>query len=279
MSWPAIKQAFTQEEFRRYVSTLAWVSWRPSYIMWHNTAAPTLAQWKDTAAKDAGRGVMPGQTRINSLEAYYRDQMHWSGGPHLFIDDEHIWVFNPLTAPGVHSPSYNRNAIGIEHVGDFAREDDDSGAGLRVKNNGIFATALLCGALGLDPQHAIKLHKEDPRTTHDCPGRDMAEDKQAMMDAVDALMAGGEHAPEDVVVAIGIAPAPAPVAERTGTVEADDLNFRAGPGVQNESKGSLPRGTIVAVLGEARNGTTSWLNVRTPAGYVGWVAGRYVKVA
>jgi hypothetical protein len=39
MAWPAVKREFTQESFRRYVAGLSWPSWRPSKIVWHNTAA------------------------------------------------------------------------------------------------------------------------------------------------------------------------------------------------------------------------------------------------
>lgn len=278
MAWPAVKRGFTQEGFRAYVSGLQFGAWRPSLIVWHNTALPTLSQWHATAAQDKARGLPPGTTRIANLEAYFRDENHWSGAPHLFVADDLIWAFNPLTAPGVHSPSWNTISIGIEMVGDFDREDDDSGSGLQVKNNCIFATALLCETFGLIPSQAIKLHREDPKTTHACPGSDMVSDKAQMVAAVEALMTGGEHSEHDLAAATGLAEKPKR-AERAGTVTVDQLNFRRGPSITSQSTGSLPRGTIVAVLDNAANGTTSWLKVRSPAGYIGWVAGRYVEIS
>lgn len=269
MSWPAVKYALTQEQFRAYVQTLVWPSWRPSLVVWHNTAAPSLAQWEATEAQDRAAGRVPGTTRINNLEQYFRHGQNWSGAPHLFIAPDFIWVFNPLTTPGVHSPSWNSISWGFEMVGDFDKETDESGDGLKVKNNCIFATAVLCNAIGLEPSKAIRLHKEDPRTTHDCPGRLIAQDKAAMIDAVLALMPGGEHTPPE--------PKEAAVVERYGTVTVDDLNFRRGPGASNESTGTLPKGTEVTILDEAKNELTSWLKVRTPAGYVGWVAGKYIQ--
>ena len=266
MAWPAVKKAFTQEQFRAYAQGLTWAGWRPSLIVWHNTAAPTLGQWKATAASDRAAGRLPGITRINNLDRYFRVERGWSGAPHLFIADDLIWVFNPLTAAGVHSPSWNSRSLGFEMCADFSREDDDSGDGLRVKNNCILATAVLCEALGLDPYTAIKLHKEDPATTHDCPGKNLAQDKAKMISDVLALMAGGEHDEGQVAEP-----------EREGITTVGELNIRSGPGVVNPSIQQVAARTPVVILAEARNGTTNWLQVRLTDNTVGWVAGKYVK--
>lgn len=279
MAWPAIKRPFTQDEFREYVETLSWLRWRPSKLVWHNTAAPSLAQWIVAGNADRAQGLVPGTTRINNLEHYFRDQNKWSGCPHLFVANDVIWEMNPLTAPGVHSPSFNTTAIGIEMIGDFDREDDDSGDGLSVKQNTIFATAILCSALGLEPSvNTIYLHKQDPRTTHDCPGSNIAKDRLSMIADVAALMNGGEHNPAEVaeVIATGKSDKTVPV-ERRGVTTHADLNLRRGPGVNNESRGALPKNTPLAILGEAKNKSTVWLSVRTPAGYTGWVAAQFVK--
>lgn len=272
MAWPAVKKAFTQEQFRQYVAGLTFGAWRPSLIVWHNTAAPSLAQWQATAAQDRAKGVTPGATRIANLERYFRYDNGWSGAPHLFVADDLIWVFNQLDKPGVHSPSWNSRSIGIEMVADFDREDDDSGAGLKVRNNTIFVTAVLCETFGLDPLTAIKLHREDPKTTHACPGKDFANDKSAAVASVAALLTGGDHEPH------ANPDAPAAPVEQHGKTTVADLNLRSGPGVTNEARGSLPKETDLVILGRAQNGTTDWLKVRTPAGHVGWVAGRYVNM-
>jgi len=276
MAWPAVKQPFTQTAFQPYVAGLVWSSWRPGKIVWHNTAAPSLEQWLKSAREDVREGRIPGTSRINSLEYYFWKLKGWKGAPHLFIAPDFIWVFNPLTAPGTHSPSYNNTALGIEMVGDFSKEDDDSGDGLKVKNNTINATAVLCSTLGLDPAEAILLHKQDPFTTHDCPGKDIAEDKLQMIRAVNDLMSGGEHNPAATAAIIaGVQPPSVP--ERRGKTITADLNFRRGSGADTEIIGSLPKGTVVTILDEARNETTAWLRVRTPAGYLGWVSGRHVE--
>jgi len=242
----------------------------------HNTALPSLAQWIKSAADDRAKNLQPGITRISNLERFFKDENHWSGAPHLFIAPDVIWVFNPLISPGVHSPSFNATSIGIEMIGDFSKEDDDSGDGLRVKNNTIFATAILCSALGLEPESGefvngkptgtIFLHKQDPKTTHDCPGANIARDKLAMIEAVKGLMDGGDHGDvQDVNI------------NRNALVMANDLNLRSGPGVSNKAIGVLMLKTAVEIIGEAKNGSTGWSNVRLSDGRTGWVASRYLK--
>lgn len=280
--WPAVKRDFQQETFRKYVSGLQWVGWRPSLIVLHNTAAPTLAQWHETAEKDKAAGRVSGYSRILSLENYFRNDRKWSGGPHLFVADDRIWIFNPLTAPGVHSPSWNSRSIGIEMVADFDKEDDDSGAGLIVRRNAIFCTAVLCSALGLDPKVAVKLHREDPKTTHACPGEDFAEDRPEVIAQIIAeieeLMDGGEHSHDDVAIAIGVKPLPAAKPVRKGFVNTNDLNVRRGPGVNTEAIGELDKGVPITILDQAPNGSTLWLYVKSPAGHTGWVSSKYVTI-
>lgn len=156
-AWKGIVgQRFTADEFDAYLKTLDFSAWRPEFVVVHNTQIPRLDEW-------SGPGEMDIMTR------WYRDQQHWSAGPHLFIDDIGIWVFTPLTTPGVHAPSWNAVSLGVEIVGDFSAES----FGDEQKALVIRALAALHLTLGwLVP--SIRLHKEDPKTTHTgCPGRNV----------------------------------------------------------------------------------------------------------
>lgn len=290
MSWPALKMNFTQESFRTYVETLQWTKWRPSKIIWHNTGAPTLKQWIESAQKDSSKGLIPGITRIRNLEKYFRDDNNWSGCPHLFIANDFIWVMNDLTQRGTHSPSFNSSSIGIEMIGDFSKENDDEGEGLKVKINTIFATAILCEAIGIDPSNgetdrirkrilggSIFLHKQDWATSHDCPGEGIARDKLKMIEEVQGLMEGGEENFGSIGKVIGNGVVGESFKKYNGVVSVNGLNFRVGPGVSNYAKGKLDKGVKVEVLGEALNGNSKWLKVRSPRGFVGWVSGKYVE--
>jgi hypothetical protein len=155
-----LAESFNATEFDDYCHTLQWFAWRPSFITLHNTASPSLAQRPNSLTKQ----------QIRNLEAYYRDTCGWKAGPHLFVDDRQIWVFTPLTVSGVHSPSWNKLSLGVEMLGDYDRESFSSGRGLRVRRNAVAAVATLSAILGID-SHTLRLHREDPLTTHACPGR------------------------------------------------------------------------------------------------------------
>jgi N-acetylmuramoyl-L-alanine amidase len=127
----------------------------------HNTASPNKAQWQSC----------PVPKRLENLSSYYSG-MGWHGGPHLFIDDSKIWLFTPLTSKGVHSPSWNSTAWGIEMVGDYDCESFESGFGLAVRRNAVAAAAILLKKLGKPCNgQTLRFHYEDTRTTHACPGK------------------------------------------------------------------------------------------------------------
>ena len=137
-----VNKSFDTVSFDEYLHTLSWSKWRPSFIVLHNTAVPSLAQ--------RPKGFT--EQNIRDLEVFYRDKQKWSGSPHLFIDDNKIIVFNPLTMSGTHSPSWNKLSIGIEMLGDYSTDPFDQGRGLDVRKNTVAAIASLSAVLGIDPE-------------------------------------------------------------------------------------------------------------------------------
>lgn len=174
-----VGKGFSPNEFDAYAHNLVFAAWRPQFVVLHNTASPKLSEWHS----------IPGEQRMRNLEAFYKNVQQWSAGPHLFIADDLIWVFTPLTVPGVHSPSWNSMSWGVEMVGDYSVEP----FGERVRDNVVIALGTLHGLLGLDPA-TLRLHKEDPKTTHDCPGKNV-EKADMIQRVVDCLAHQhiGEH--------------------------------------------------------------------------------------
>jgi hypothetical protein len=174
---------FTADEFDTYCHGLQWTAWRPSFIVLHNTAIPSLAQRPNGFTKQ----------HIKNLEGFYRDTQKWKAGPHLFIDDKQIWVFTPLTVSGTHSPSWNKVALGIEMLGDYEKESFTTGRGLKVRENTVAALATLCGILGIDI-NTMRLHREDALTTHACPGKNVRK-LEVIQQVQDLLVTrhAGEH--------------------------------------------------------------------------------------
>lgn len=182
--WKGIVGAsYSASAFDTYCHELQWTAWRPTFVVLHNTAIPSLAQRPKGFTKQ----------HIQNLEVYYRDKNGWKAGPHLFIDDQQIWVFTPLTVSGTHSPSWNKVSLGIEMLGNYEKESFDVGRGRQVRENAIASMATLCAVLGLDPA-TIRLHREDPLTTHACPGKNVR--KLEVIQAVQDLLIqrhAGEH--------------------------------------------------------------------------------------
>lgn len=174
---------FSADDFDKYCHELQWTAWRPSFIVLHNTGAPSLAQRPNGFTKQ----------HMQNFVSYYRDTQRWKSGPHLFIDDNQIWVFTPLTVSGTHSPSWNKVALGFEMLGDYEREPFDSGRGLKVRKNAVAAIATLSAVLGLDPR-SMRIHREDPLTTHACPGKNVRK-LEVIQEVQDLIVArhAGEH--------------------------------------------------------------------------------------
>ncbi|MDQ6831709.1 MAG: N-acetylmuramoyl-L-alanine amidase [Gemmatimonadota bacterium] len=185
-----VSQSFTPDAFDSYVKTVKFGAWRPSFVVVHNTQEPKLASWHS----------VNGDRRMKGFTSYYRDDQKWSGGPHLFVADDLVWVFTPLNVPGVHTPSWNSVAWGVELVGDYDHEP----FGDQVRENAVRALAALHGAAGLDPS-TLKLHKEDPKTTHTfCPGVHV--DKADLVARIQQHLAeqnAGEHGPERAASVMG----------------------------------------------------------------------------
>ena len=170
---------FSPGEFADYVASLDLPScgWTGEFVVLHNTGSPTLAERPDGLTAQ----------HIENLRSYYTG-LGWHAGPHCFVDQNGIWVFSPLTEPGVHSPSWNSISYGVEQLGDYDTEAYDPGHGALVKANAIACVAVISHAAGIDSA-TMRLHKEDPETTHhDCPGAHCADEvghfKQAVHDYI-----------------------------------------------------------------------------------------------
>lgn len=174
---------YSKDEFTTYVAGLKWGAWRPAFLTLHNTGAPTLKQWMATKGGES--------QRIKNLANFYQHVQGWSAGPHLFVSPTGIFLGTPLTVPGVHTPSWNGIAWGMEMAGDFDAEPFDP----QLLDNAVHAIAVLYSALGRAPE-TLRLHKEDARTTHKhCPGKNVnkADMIKRIGDAMAALHPGSHQ--------------------------------------------------------------------------------------
>jgi hypothetical protein len=159
-----LSNAYRPDEFAAYLQTLKWGAWKPSLVVIHHCAAPSLAQ--------RPHGFQ--SQHMRNLQSFYESK-GWSAGPHLFTDDDQVWTFSPMTACGVHAVSFNSTGIGIEMLGDYDTEDPWTGRGLQVLTTTCLAVKAILARLQLTPA-AIRFHRDDPRTTKTCPGKKITKD-------------------------------------------------------------------------------------------------------
>ena len=270
MTWRGREEALecrTVDEFVRYLRTLDFSGWKPSGMVLHNTASPTLEQW--------WQGGTPPAQRMENLRSYYEDDMGWSAGPHAFIDGVSIWVFTDFNVKGVHSPSWNGTRLGIEMVGDYDAESDEDGMGAKVMELTVALFGECHSFFGWEPSaNSIKLHKEDPATDHDCPGANIV--KAEFIDDVTGYMGDGGDDQDATVEARNGAV--------VGLADGDALNIRASASSSSAVIGHAENGDAVVVVGEAYNGPTRWLRIQfgtsagTATAVFGWAVAEHVEV-
>jgi len=155
-----VGRIWTPESLAQYLATINKPEWCRAITL-HHTGAPSLAQ------RPLGFTIQ----HIENIRDYYHNDKGWSGGPHLFIDDDQIFGMSDLRRYGVHAVSFNRTAIGIEVLGDYDREDPKSGRGLACWQTAAGAVRVLLDWLGLEAtEKTVLFHRDDPLTTKSCPG-------------------------------------------------------------------------------------------------------------
>ena len=263
---PFVGKCFpTAAGFLAYLDGLKFGAWRPRFVTMHHTGAPNLKTWRgwQTRAKP-----VTDEQWMKNLAAYYGNEMGWSAGPQFFFTPDHFCVLSPPTGRGVHAVSFNAMSWGVECVGDFDVEKFEG----PVRDKYIEGLACLHIASGLPLApfergvRGLHFHRDDPKTTKTCPGKNV--DKAAVIREVQACMLAmseGDQPDEKV--------RPVAKKERTGTVNTDGLNVRADASGKAPSVKSLRKGATVTITGEAMNGTTKWLAV---AG--GYVSAAYVDI-
>lgn len=125
-------------------------------ITLHHTYKPTAADWR-------------GRRTMDVLERYYHAK-GWPSGPHLFLAPDGIWAGTPLASPGTHAGICNKDAIGLEIVGDY----DDRPWDLGLRERIYMLLVVLLQWLGATEQQ-VRGHREcnSPKS---CPGRAISMD-------------------------------------------------------------------------------------------------------
>lgn len=171
-------QKLNQDEFRNYVETYNFGSIKPDGIVIHHTWRPTKKDWN-------------GEKSIMGLKNYY-EGLGWSAAPHIFIAEDGIWLFTPMTEVGIHAGEGNAvwerlgrqyrgfkgpigsklkgYTIGIEVVGDY---DVERWTG-HTFSNALSSIRILMDTLAIDNEH-VTFHR-DWTDQKSCPGHAITKD-------------------------------------------------------------------------------------------------------
>jgi len=167
MSYNNVGKVWTADSFGQYLKTLKKPEWAKAVCL-HHTAAPSLAQ------RPKGWQIQ----HIENMKDYYRG-MGWKAGPHLYTDEDQVFGMTPLNETGTHAVSFNRRAIGIEALGFYSKGEEDprSGRGLEVWKITAAITRQLLDWLNLPiNEQTVLFHRDDPKTSKDCPGSQVSKD-------------------------------------------------------------------------------------------------------
>lgn len=125
-------KGYTAQEFVQYVQNYDFGSNPPNFVVLHHTYIPGISYAPSKSNWDSGEAGLSDQQiydrrkrKLDGLKEYYRTQLGWDRGPHLFIDDRYIWVFTPMYHQGIHAAQGNgvtsggklNYSIGIEVIG------------------------------------------------------------------------------------------------------------------------------------------------------------------
>lgn len=285
----------TAEQFLDFMMDYKMGAWRPAFVTMHHTGSPDLKIWNGYQVR---KPPIPDEKWMVNLAGYYGSPAYnargkliksaWSTGPHFFFTPQNYCVLSPPERPGTHAQSMNANSWGVECVGYFDKGKDAFTG--ELKQRYIDGLAVLHMVLGKDPgekfvvkKSGLHFHRDDPLTNKTCPGTGV--DKADVIKLTRAAMArltgndltdpkGSDQAMGDKVVPVKNPKAGKGVVK--GLSAGDKLNIRAGAGAKNPAVGQLAAGDFVEIVGEAKNGTTLWLEIDIPGDANGYIAAQYV---
>lgn len=172
MGFENVGKVWKPSELATYLGTIKKPSWA-QYVTFHHTWRPSLAQRPNGFT----------QQHIKNLHHFYKNpskdppKKAWSSGPHLFVDDDQCWGMCDFREFGNHAKAFNKNAIGIEVLGDYDTEPFSTGRGLECWQTAAAAAKAIYAWIEVEPSMVtVKIHRDDPKAGKSCPGENIERD-------------------------------------------------------------------------------------------------------
>jgi len=115
------------------------------------------------------------KTTLEQIRRWHLERGWRDVGYHYFLEwnernHRYTWrTGRPIDEAGAHCRGSNARSIGVCLAGNYMTENLDADQ-LRALS---YMLALLCQGHGLDPDAAVKFHREMPRASTACPGKDV----------------------------------------------------------------------------------------------------------
>jgi hypothetical protein len=163
--------AYTKEEWFKFVMALdlSKLSWKPEGLCVHNTSAPSLSQW-------IKYGPTVEKQWPSNLNNFYKS-LGWHSSVHIVSCPDYIWNLCNLLQDGVSVSCWNSIMYGLEMVGEYESEEFNSGVGLQVKDNAMFAISTLFHKFKWKPviDETLRFHRKCIADHHNCPGKNVTD--------------------------------------------------------------------------------------------------------
>jgi hypothetical protein len=287
----------TVEAFLEFMFSYRMGAWRPAYITMHHTGSPDLKTWEGYSKR--ARPISDEQWLAN-LASYYGSPQYdqrgrliksaWLSGPQFFFTPKNFCVLSPPERPGVHAASFNHNSWGVECVGNFDGPDKARFTG-ELKQRYVDGLAALHLVMGLQPggyvrgKSGLHFHRDDPKTTKTCPGTGVSKPDMVKLITTSIGVLSGRPDPKDKGLdheMDKVVPVKNPevgVGFVKGLKGDDALNVRASASAKSPVLSQLRNSDKVAVVGQAKNGTTLWYEIDIPGDANGFVSALYVDLS
>ncbi|MCE7028487.1 phage tail tip lysozyme [Jiella avicenniae] len=195
------------------------------------------------------------EVSVDTIRQWHKQRGWKDIGYHFVVHlDGQIEPGRPVDQVGAHVAGHNTGTIGVVYVGgvDAAMKAKDTRTPEQKESLKRFLSELLVRFPSV-----TKISGHNQYAAKACPCFDARREYAHLLNA---------SAPQPTARVEDV-----PVSG-TGTVTASTLNLRDAPNMGGRDIGDLPKGTVVSVYGSDGD----WLKIKTPAGYEGWVARRYV---
>lgn len=267
-------QTWTRDEFTAHLNSIKLPSWVGAVTI-HCVAVPMKLFYDTTKSTDDD---VDAAQRMRNMFTDVKQRLKGVAYHAVSFPHGQIGKATDMQKHGNHASTWNDDSLGIEMFFDGDSNDVFTEGGKIVLDTAAWWAAQILKKIGKPATNeTVRFHRDEPaakRKGKTCPGKNVKKDEfiarvQYYMDGMGAG-GGGSTPPEEKKET----PKSLYPQDKWTNTPGDTLNLRVSP--MGAIKGSIPHNTKLSTWPILASG---WAEVKTPAGYEGWVAGKYLSEA